>query len=61
MAAGPDRHDGWLNGGAEATRQPAAASPGAPLAGYGDVLLPTLLGLQITFVPMALLLLNQGP
>ena len=34
--------------------------PGAPLAGYGDVLLPTLLGLQITFVAMALLLLNQG-
>jgi len=34
--------------------------PSAPLAGYGDVLLPTLLGLQITFVAMALLLLNQG-
>jgi biopolymer transport protein ExbB len=32
----------------------------APLAGYGDVLLPTLLGLQLTFVALALLLLNQG-
>ena len=30
------------------------------LAGYGDVLLPTLLGLQLTVVAMALLLLNQG-
>ena len=34
--------------------------PTAPLAGYGDVLLPTLLGLQLTVVAMALLLLNQG-
>ena len=34
--------------------------PSAPLAGYGDVLLPTLLGLQLTVVAMALLLLNQG-
>ena len=34
--------------------------PSAPLAGYGDVLLPTLVGLQLTVVSMALLLLNQG-
>ena len=34
--------------------------PSAPLAGYGEVLLPTLLGLQLTFVALALLLLNQG-
>jgi len=34
--------------------------PAAPLAGYGEVLLPTLLGLQLTLVAMALQLLNQG-
>ena len=32
----------------------------APLAGYADVLLSTLIGLQITVVSMALLLLNRG-
>ena len=32
----------------------------APLAGYGDVLLPTLLGLQLSCGALALLLLNQG-
>ena len=34
--------------------------PAAPLAAYGEVLLPTLLGLQLTLVAMALQLLNQG-
>lgn len=34
--------------------------PGAPLAGYADVLLPTLLGLQLTLLATVLLLLNQG-
>lgn len=34
--------------------------PSAPLAGYGEVLLPTLLGLQLTLAAMALLLLNQA-
>lgn len=34
--------------------------PAAPLAGYGRVLLPTLLGLQLTLVAMTALLLNQG-
>lgn len=32
----------------------------APLAGYADVLLSTLIGLQITVVATALLLLNRG-
>jgi biopolymer transport protein ExbB len=34
--------------------------PAAPLAAYGEVLLPTLLGLQLTLVAMVLQLLNQG-
>lgn len=34
--------------------------PAAPLAGYGEVLVPTLLGLQLTLVAIALQLLNQG-
>lgn len=34
--------------------------PSAPLAGYAEVLLPTLLGLQLTLVALVLLLLNQG-
>ena len=34
--------------------------PSAPLAGYGDVLLPTLLSLQLALLATALLLLNQG-
>jgi biopolymer transport protein ExbB/TolQ len=34
--------------------------PGAPLAGYADVLLPTLLSLQLALLATALLLLNQG-
>lgn len=34
--------------------------PAAPLAGYGEVLLPTLLALQLTLVALVLLLLNQG-
>jgi len=32
----------------------------APLAGYADVLLSTLVGLQITVVAATLLLLNSG-
>ncbi len=34
--------------------------PAAPLAGYGEVLLPTLVGLQLTLVALVALLLNQG-
>jgi biopolymer transport protein ExbB/TolQ len=34
--------------------------PGAPLAGYADVLLPTLLSLQLALLATAVLLLNQG-
>jgi biopolymer transport protein ExbB/TolQ len=34
--------------------------PSAPLAGYADVLLPTLLSLQLALLATALLLLNQG-
>ena len=34
--------------------------PSAPLAGYADVLLPTLVGLQISLLATALLLANQG-
>jgi biopolymer transport protein ExbB len=34
--------------------------PSAPLAGYAEVLLPTLLGLQLTLVALVLLLLNQA-
>jgi biopolymer transport protein ExbB len=34
--------------------------PSAPLAGYADVLLPTLIGLQLALLATALLLLNQG-
>lgn len=34
--------------------------PSAPLAGYAEVLLPTLLGLQLTLLALVLLLLNQG-
>ena len=34
--------------------------PQAPLAGYADVLLSTLIGLQITVLGTALLLLNRG-
>ena len=32
----------------------------APLAGYADVLMSTLVGLQLTVIAAALLLLNQG-
>ena len=32
----------------------------APLAGFAEVLLPTLLGLQLTLVALAVLLLNQA-
>jgi biopolymer transport protein ExbB len=34
--------------------------PANPLAGYADVLLPTLIGLQLALLATALLLLNQG-
>lgn len=34
--------------------------PSAPLAGYADVLLPTLIGLQLALLATALLLLNQS-
>ena len=34
--------------------------PQAPLAGYADVLLSTLIGLQITVLATAVLLLNRG-
>ena len=34
--------------------------PTAPLAGYADVLISTLVGLQLTLLATALLLLNQG-
>lgn len=34
--------------------------PAAPLAGYGAVLLPTLVGLQLTLVALAAALLNQA-
>jgi biopolymer transport protein ExbB len=34
--------------------------PSAPLAGYADVLLPTLISLQLALLATALLLLNQG-
>jgi biopolymer transport protein ExbB/TolQ len=34
--------------------------PSAPLAGYADVLLPTLLSLQLALLATGLLLLNQG-
>jgi len=34
--------------------------PGNPLTGYADVLLPTLIGLQLALLATALLLLNQG-
>jgi len=34
--------------------------PTAPLAGYADVLISTLVGLQLTLLATALLLLNQA-
>jgi hypothetical protein len=34
--------------------------PTAPLVGYADVLISTLVGLQLTVLATALLLLNQG-
>ena len=34
--------------------------PADPLAGYADVLLPTLIGLQLAVLATATLLLNQG-
>jgi biopolymer transport protein ExbB/TolQ len=34
--------------------------PSAPLAGYADVLLPTLISLQLALLATGLLLLNQG-
>ena len=34
--------------------------PSTPLAGYADVLLPTLISLQLALLATALLLLNQG-